>query len=123
MPRRWTPKKVVLGSGGHRSQRSSIQMLHGSLPVRDFRRQTSRPIDSAMSKQAAAIPLPPPPRIRILVVEESDLGRTAIAETLTAAGYDVVIAGTTARVLELVNDDEIGLVVSDIEMPDLFALE
>jgi len=76
-----------------------------------------------MSKQAAAISLPPPPRIRILVVEESDLGRTAIAETLTAAGYDVVIAGTTARALELVNDDEIGLVVSDIEMPDLFALE
>jgi DNA-binding NtrC family response regulator len=76
-----------------------------------------------MSKQAAAAPLPRSLGIRILVVDDGAVGGKAIAETLSAAGYDVVSAGTTVRALELVNDDEIGLVVSDIEMPDLFALE
>jgi len=76
-----------------------------------------------MSTQAAAVPLPRSGQTRILVYDDRAVVREAIAETLTAAGYDVVSAGTAARALELVHDDEIGLVVSDLDMPDFSARE
>jgi putative two-component system response regulator len=60
---------------------------------------------------------------RVLVVDGDSVAREAIVEMLTAAGYDLVSTGTAARALEIVRDDEVSLVVSEIVMPDLSGLE
>jgi putative two-component system response regulator len=46
-----------------------------------------------------------------------------MSEMLALAGYEVVAVGTAGEALELFIDEEIGLVVSDIVMPDLSGLE
>ena len=77
-----------------------------------------------MSEQAAAAVSLPTPRVaKALVVDGDSVARKAIAETLTAAGYDVVSTGAAARALEIVRDDEISLAVSEFDLPDLSGLE
>jgi putative two-component system response regulator len=61
--------------------------------------------------------------IKILVIDDDAIVRDVIGEMLTIAGYEVVPAATAAEALELFVDEEIGLVVSDIVMPDLSGLE
>ena len=60
---------------------------------------------------------------RILVTDDDSVVREVISEMLIAAGYEVVTAGTAAEALELFVDQRIGLVVSDIMMPDISGLE
>jgi putative two-component system response regulator len=61
--------------------------------------------------------------IRALVIDDDSVVRDVIVEMLTAAGYDVVAAATGCQALELFADETIGLVVTDIVMPDLSGLE
>jgi putative two-component system response regulator len=60
---------------------------------------------------------------RILVIDDDAVVRDVIAEMLAVGGYEVVTAATAAEALELFTDEEIGLVVSDIVMPDMSGLE
>lgn len=60
---------------------------------------------------------------RILVIDDDAIVRELISEMLLGAGYEVVSANTATQALELFTDEEIGLVVSDIVMPDLSGLE
>jgi putative two-component system response regulator len=59
----------------------------------------------------------------ILVIDDDAVVREVITEMLKNAGHEVIAAGTAAQALELFADEEIGLVVSDIVMPDLSGLE
>ena len=64
------------------------------------------------------------PARRILVVEDSFTVRELQRSILEAAGYDVVTADNGRRALEqLADDDSIGLVVSDVDMPTMNGLE
>jgi len=74
-----------------------------------------------MSEHAAAPPLPD--GIKILIIDDDPVVRDVIAEMLGLAGYEVVLAGTAAEGLELFMDKQIGLVVSDIVLPDISGLE
>jgi putative two-component system response regulator len=56
---------------------------------------------------------------KILVIDDNAAVRDVIGEMLAVAGYEVVKAATAAEALELFMDEGIGLVVSDVVMPDL----
>ena len=56
---------------------------------------------------------------RILVVEDEAVVRDLMLEILADAGYDVVGAGTGDDALDLLEDESVDLVVSDIVMPGL----
>jgi cyclic di-GMP phosphodiesterase len=60
---------------------------------------------------------------RVLVIDDDVVVREVITEMLAESGYDVVCAATAAEALELFTDETIGLVVTDIVMPDLSGLE
>ncbi len=62
-------------------------------------------------------------RRRVLIVEDSDFFRQLLVPTLSAAGYDVVAAGSAAEALRLREDGlAVEAIVSDIEMPDMDGL-
>jgi putative two-component system response regulator len=61
--------------------------------------------------------------IKILVIDDDAVVRDVIGEMLVVAGYEVVAAATAAEALELFMEEGIGLVVTDIVMPDVSGLE
>lgn len=55
----------------------------------------------------------------ILVVDDEELIRWSLAQTLEAAGYEVLEAGTARETLERVNDGaDISVVLLDLRLPD-----
>jgi putative two-component system response regulator len=61
--------------------------------------------------------------IRALVIDDEAVVRDVIAGMLAESGYDVVTASTGAEALGLFADESIGLVITDIVMPDISGLE
>jgi DNA-binding response OmpR family regulator len=66
-------------------------------------------------------------RPRVLLVEDDTEMRRLVAEILQRDGYDVVPVGTGVSMLRRVGfptgDDPFDLILSDIQLPDLSALE
>jgi DNA-binding response OmpR family regulator len=60
---------------------------------------------------------------RILVVDDERFFQEAIRDTLAGAGYETVVVGTGEEALERALQPEIGVVVLDLELPDLHGLE
>jgi DNA-binding response OmpR family regulator/putative methionine-R-sulfoxide reductase with GAF domain len=60
---------------------------------------------------------------RVLVVDDELFFRELIGDVLTNAGIAYVTAATGADALELAADPEVGVVVLDLELPDLHGLE
>lgn len=60
---------------------------------------------------------------RILVIDDEPVVRALMAEILARAGHDVVDADSAGRALELLDDNELALVISDIVMPGLSGFE
>jgi DNA-binding NtrC family response regulator len=60
---------------------------------------------------------------RILVIDDERVLRELMREILERAGHYTIGAETPTRVLELLTDEELDLVVSDIVMPGLSGLE
>lgn len=56
---------------------------------------------------------------RILIVDDSEQHRTAIAGEVSKLGYDVQVAPSGARALQLVSTEEYDLVLLDVVMPGL----
>jgi DNA-binding NtrC family response regulator len=55
----------------------------------------------------------------VLVVDDEELIRWSLAQTLEAAGYEVLEAGTARETLERVNDGaDISVVLLDLKLPD-----
>jgi two-component system chemotaxis sensor kinase CheA len=77
----------------------------------------SRAKDAAATHAVAA-------RRHVLVVDDSVMTRTLERTILEAAGYSVVVATDGAQALDLLNEHQIDIIVSDVEMPrmDGFAL-
>ncbi|MEZ5101897.1 MAG: response regulator [Thermoleophilia bacterium] len=59
----------------------------------------------------------------ILVIDDEDIVRSLVVEILMVTGYEAVAAETPQRALELLADESIGLVISDIVMPGLTGFE
>jgi putative two-component system response regulator len=60
---------------------------------------------------------------RILVIDDEPILRALMRETLEHAGYETVGANDAERALALLEDETIGLIVSDIVMPRLTGIE
>ena len=60
---------------------------------------------------------------RVLVIDDEPVVRALMAEVLARAGYDVVDADSAGRAVELLDDGELALVISDIVMPGLTGFE
>jgi two-component system chemotaxis sensor kinase CheA len=61
-------------------------------------------------------------RRHVLVVEDSVMTRTLERTILEAAGYSVVVAADGAQALDLLNEHQIDIIVSDVEMPRMDGL-
>jgi DNA-binding NtrC family response regulator len=60
---------------------------------------------------------------RILVIDDEQVIRELMREILERGGYETVGAETPERALELLDEQDVSLVVSDIVMPGLTGLE
>ena len=60
---------------------------------------------------------------RILVIDDEDVIRGLVAEILESGGHDVTSAESAERALELLEESDFDLVVSDVIMPGLSGLE
>ena len=60
---------------------------------------------------------------RILVIDDNAVARKVMSDMLEASGYDVVCARSATEALALFIDERIGLVLTDIVMPDMSGLE
>jgi DNA-binding NtrC family response regulator len=58
-------------------------------------------------------------RPNILLVDDEERLRTAVGKVLTAEGHRVVCAGSGREALDLLKTQTVGLVVSDLRLPDL----
>lgn len=62
-------------------------------------------------------------QLRVLVVDDQEAERTALARLLGARGYEVDVASGGAQALELCRDRIYDLAIVDIFMPDMNGLE
>ncbi len=60
---------------------------------------------------------------RVLIVDDERFFREAIGDVLNGAGIAQIAAATGADALELAADPEIGVVILDLELPDMHGLE
>lgn len=72
----------------------------------------SRPFDRALSPGNAR-------RSRVLVVEDSADMRNALAQTLTAAGYDVTAVGSAREAIDVLDEVHPAVVITDLHMPEM----
>jgi two-component system chemotaxis sensor kinase CheA len=63
------------------------------------------------------------PQRRVMVVDDSVMTRTLERSILESAGYGVVVAGDGAQALELLNEQVVDAIVSDVEMPRMTGLQ
>jgi putative two-component system response regulator len=60
---------------------------------------------------------------RVLVIDDDAIVREVMSDMLEASGYEVVCAASATEALALFTDESIGVVLTDIVMPDLSGLE
>jgi DNA-binding NtrC family response regulator len=61
--------------------------------------------------------------IKILVIDDDDSGREALAMLLRSAGYEVTSAATAEIALDLINGEQYQVIVSDLFLPDKSGLD
>ena len=87
-----------------------------------FSPTASTPLDPGPVRPAGQQPVPPPlptgQPVRILVVEDHEPTRTALAYLLRRRHYEVSPAASMAEALALAEQESFGLVISDIGLPD-----
>jgi CheY-like chemotaxis protein len=57
------------------------------------------------------------PALKVMVVDDEPLIREFVREYLIEAGYDVADAADSDEALQLLNNDHIDIVLTDVEMP------
>ena len=67
---------------------------------------------------AATLPIAPPTRPVILLVEDDDPVRELIARALRANGFEVVAAASGEEALDLEDDRHVDLLLSEVMLPD-----
>jgi len=56
---------------------------------------------------------------RILLVDDEENARTALAKILSREEYEVISAGNGFEALELLNNTQVDLIITDINMPEM----
>ena len=67
---------------------------------------------------AATLPIAPPPRPVILLVEDDDPVRELIGRALRANGFEVVAAASGEEALDLELDRHVDVLLSDVMLPN-----
>ncbi len=62
-------------------------------------------------------------RARVLVVDDSVTSRTLEKNILTSAGYEVLMATNGEAALEVLREEEVDLVITDVDMPKMNGIE
>lgn len=60
--------------------------------------------------------------MKILIVDDDELMLTSISHSLVEQGYNVVLAENVSKALDILEDQKIDLIVSDIMMPNVSGL-
>jgi len=60
---------------------------------------------------------------RILAVDDSKTMRDMVSFTLKGAGYDVLVADDGVNALTALNGEEVDLIITDINMPNMNGIE
>ena len=60
---------------------------------------------------------------RILVVDDELLIRDLLYDFFTSRNYDIILAESASKALEIIRSDEIDLVLTDLKMPEMDGLE
>jgi DNA-binding NtrC family response regulator len=79
-----------------------------------------------VSTSASGIPnITPGPssQLRVLVVDDQDAVRAAVAGMLSARGFDTVMAGSGSEALERLKSEYFDVMVCDVRMPGMSGLE
>ena len=71
-----------------------------------------------MTVSAATLPIAPPTRPVILLVEDDDPVRELIGRALRANGFEVVAAASGEEALDLEDGRHVDLLLSDVMLPD-----
>jgi two-component system chemotaxis sensor kinase CheA len=81
-------------------------------------------VDAAPRLRVNDVPAPQAlaPRRQVLVVDDSVMTRTLERTILEAAGYGVVVAADGTQALDMLNEHQIDLIISDVEMPSMDGL-
>lgn len=61
--------------------------------------------------------------INILVVDDEEMMRSLLDKMLSTEGYNIITANDGIQALEIIADEKIDLVVSDMKMPRMNGLE
>ncbi len=64
-----------------------------------------------------------PPQERILIVDDNPSVRNSLRMTLEKQGYPVALAANARDALDLIRDDRVGVMVTDLKMPGMDGLE
>lgn len=60
--------------------------------------------------------------MKILVVDDDKMMLEAIAHSLKADGYEIITAADGVKALEIIEEKELNLIISDIMMPNMSGL-
>src|SRR3954454_18518871 len=63
------------------------------------------------------------PQIRVLVVDDDEPHAQAVAESLERVGYDCVVAGTGREGLQLIEEQNFDIVLTDLIMDDVGGMD
>jgi CheY-like chemotaxis protein len=72
---------------------------------------------------AATLPIAPPTRPVVLLVEDDDDNRELMAEVLASSGYEVLPAASGREGLKKLSERSVDVVVTDVGMPGMGGLE
>jgi len=108
---------AVLGTGAVVVILNPADLVKSSLGGLDAAPRLAAPIAGGAEANAEV------PRKRVLVVDDSVMTRTLERTILESAGYTVVVATDGQHALELLGENAVDAVVSDVEMPRMTGLE
>lgn len=98
----------------------------GLIPVLDIAELLRTPVQTSTIGTAATnitVPAQPLAAAKIMIVDDSISVRQTLADLITDAGYQVVVAHDGIEAVELLRKQPPDLVLSDIEMPRMNGLE
>jgi heterodisulfide reductase subunit A len=58
-------------------------------------------------------------KLKVLIVDDEDIVRESLQDWLNAYGFDVATTGDGAQALKLIQDQDFGVVILDLRLPDM----